>query len=400
MTLPTKRVSFAALLLTLGAALASAANARPVTSAPAASEQGPSPERWLADVYERTRHSVVRIETELGAGTGFFFHSPEYVATAFHVIENAHAIEVAIDDTYRLPASVVAWDRGYDLAILRLEGPPPSRPLLQPHTGRVPVGMNVAVLGHPYSDLSRVMPQLRGLLNWSLTQGIVGAVSESWIQTDAAVNPGNSGGPLLSPDGRVLGVISARLRQAEGIGLVTRVSRLQELTRKIGMRPPAVSPVSRGSIELGWMTHHIENTELSGFMFGAGVLLDRSWPLRLRFAFPNGEFAPEDGAITEVELKRFASELEVGYLLLDSLLQLSVHVGAALFYDRSYETRLRVAETGTEINKNVRRKTDWQFLPVLGITPQLGALRFSYAYQFGLSEAVESQHRWYVALAF
>lgn len=56
--------------------------------------------------------------------------------------------------------------------------------------------MPVAVLGHPYADLSRIVPQLRGLLNWSLTQGIVGAASESWIQTDAAVNPGNSGGPF------------------------------------------------------------------------------------------------------------------------------------------------------------------------------------------------------------
>lgn len=367
--------------------------------APTAAPNLPS-EDWLASLYLRSRQSVVRIETDIGVGTGFFFFAHGYVATAFHVIQDARTIEIAIDERLRHPARVVAWDTRFDLAILRIAGGLPERPLLTPHQGSVNVGMKVAVLGHPYSDLSRVLPQLEGLLNWSLTQGIVGAVSESWIQTDAPVNPGNSGGPLLAPDGSVLGVISARVAEADGIGLVTRIQRLTELTQKIGMPPPPISPVSPDSVEFGWATNHVEDGEVSGFMFGAGVRFWVDFPFRLRFAFLDGSFVPEEAQVTERELRRFSSELEFGYFLVDSWVQLSIQLGACLFYDRSYDTRLSLIDQGPEIEKQVRRDTDWSWAPMLGVTPQIGALRFNYAYQLGVLSSRESQHRWYVALAF
>lgn len=357
-------------------------------------------EDWLAVMYARARQSVVRIETDIGVGTGFFFFAPGYVATAFHVIQDARTIEIAIDERVHQPARVVAWDTNFDLAILQVAGALPERPLLTPYQGTVNVGMKVAVLGHPYSDLSRVLPQLEGLLNWSLTQGIVGAVSESWIQTDAPVNPGNSGGPLLAPDGSVLGVISARVAEADGIGLVTRIQHLTDLTQKIGMPPPPISPLSPDSVELGWATNHVEAGEVTGFVFGAGVRLWLDFPFRLRFAFLDGSFVPAEEEVTERELKRFSSELEVGYFLFDSLFQLSVQVGAGLFYDRIYDTRLSVIDQGPEIEKQVRRDTDWSWMPMVGVTPQIGALRFNYAYQIGVTSSQESQHRWYVALAF
>ncbi len=357
-------------------------------------------EDWLASLYARARQSVVRIETDIGVGTGFFFFAPGYVATAFHVIQDARSIEIAIDERVRQPARVVAWDTRFDLAILQVTGDLPERPLLTPHQGNVNVGMKVAVLGHPYSDLSRLLPQLEGLLNWSLTQGIVGAVSESWIQTDAPVNPGNSGGPLLAPDGTVLGVISARVAEADGIGLVTRIQRLSELTAKIGMTPPPISPVSPDSVELGWATNHVEDGEVSGFMFGAGIRFWIDFPLRLRFAFLDGNFAPPEPEVTERDLRRFSSEVELGYFLIDSLIQLSVQVGAGLFYDRIYDTRLSLIDQGPEIEKQVRRDTDWSWMPMIGVTPQIGALRFNYAYQLGVFSSQDSQHRWYVALGF
>lgn len=389
--------------LGLGAAAAEPATDTPTPSPSAESAAGPPEqlaEDWLASLYSRTRHAVVRIETDIGVGTGFFFHAPGYVATAFHVIQDAESIEIAIDDKVKCDARVVAWDTHYDLAILQVQGELPTQPMLTAHTGPVNVGMKVAVLGHPYSDLSRMLPQLSGLLNWSLTQGIIGAVSDSWLQTDAAVNPGNSGGPLLAPDGTVLGVISARLAEADGIGLATRIQRLEELTKKIGMAPPPISPIGPDSVELGWAFHHVEDGEISGFMFGAGVRFWSDFPFRLRFAFVNGGFAPPETAVTEREIRRFASEAELGYLLLDSLLQLSVQVGGGLFYDRTYDTRLSLIDVGPDIEKHVKRSTDWLFMPMIGVTPQLGALRFNYAYQFGLGSGQPSQHRWYVALTF
>lgn len=354
----------------------------------------------LQALYETTRHSVVRIETDHGLGTGFFYYTPEHVATAYHVVENARTIVIALDDERRVPARVVAWDARYDLAILRLEGPTPGRPVLAPFTDPIEVGMPVAVLGHPYADLSRMVPQLRGLLNWSLTQGIVGAVSDSWIQTDAAVNPGNSGGPLLARDGRLLGVVSARLREAEAIGLVTHVDRLRDLTEQIGMPAPPRDVVAFDSVELGWATHYVEDGEISGFTVGAGVMVDEAWLPRLRVAFLDGDFAPPEATVTERELRRVDAEFELGYLLLDSWFRLSVQVGVAVFYDRSYDTRLSVIDAGPEIDKSVQRTTDWRVDPMIGFTPQLGPLRFNYAYQWDPGEGGHSQHRWYAALAF
>lgn len=372
------------------------------TLAPAGAGQAPAPNQIeaLQTLYEKTRHAVVRIETDHGLGTGFFYHSPQHVATAYHVVENARSIVIALDDERRLEAHVVAWDDRYDLAILRIEGLAPGRPILQPFSDPIEVGMPVAVLGHPYADLSRLMPQLRGLLNWSLTQGIVGAVSESWIQTDAAVNPGNSGGPLLAHDGRLLGVISARLREAEAIGLVTHVDRLEDLTKRIGMRSPPISVVSFDSVELGWMTQYLEDGEISGFTLGAGLIVSDHWLPRLRLAFLDGDFAPHEEGVTEREIKRWDTELELGYLLLDTWFRLSVQGGVAVFYDRTYDTRLSVIDTGPEIDKSVRRATDWRVFPMLGVTPQIGPLRFNYAYQFDPKEGRDSQHRWYAALAF
>jgi len=380
---------------------AAGAGAEPVAAEPAAVAGPPAAgTAELQALYEKTRHSVVRIETDLGLGTGFFYHSPGYVATAYHVVHNARAIVIALDDDRRLGAHVVAWDERYDLAILRLEGPSVGRPVLEPFEGTIEVGMPVAVLGHPFADLSRQMPQLRGLLNWSLTQGIVGAVSDSWIQTDAAVNPGNSGGPLLTPDGRLLGVISARLREAEAIGLVTHVDRLEDLVKRIGMPAPPLDVVSFDSVELGWATHYIEDGEISGFTVGAGLLVDKAWLPRLRIAFLDGDFAPPQASVTEREVKRFDTEFEIGYLLLDTWFRLSVQGGVALFYDRTYDTRLSVIDEGPEIDKSVRRDSAWHVDPMLGATAQLGPLRFNYAYQFDASEGGHSQHRWYAALAF
>jgi hypothetical protein len=195
-------------------------------------------------------------------------------------------------------------------------------------------------------------------------------------------------------------VISARLREAEAIGLVTHVDRLEDLTKRIGMRSPPISVVRFDSVELGWMTHYIEDGEISGFTVGAGLLVSDHWLPRLRVAFLDGDFAPDETEVTEREVKRWDTELELGYLMLDTLFRLSAQGGVAIFYDRIYDTRLSVIEGGPEIDKSVRRTTDWRVAPMLGITPEVGPLRFNYAYQFDVRGEGNSQHRWYAALAF
>ncbi|HKO92465.1 MAG TPA: trypsin-like peptidase domain-containing protein, partial [Polyangiaceae bacterium] len=151
----------------------------------------PSEAARLGSLYDRVVDSVVLIEADERDGTGFVFSRPDYVVTALHVVDDVDSILVQTSHGERLPAKILSYSRPYDVALLQLERTPVDvRPLEPQHSARV--GEKVAVVGHPFSNLARSVPQLRGLLNWSMSEGIVGAVSGSWLQTDAAVNPGNS----------------------------------------------------------------------------------------------------------------------------------------------------------------------------------------------------------------
>jgi S1-C subfamily serine protease len=361
---------------------------------------------WQSEVYDRVADSVVLIQTDLANGSGFFFHSKRHVATALHVVDNADDVVVRASNGRRFGARVVAYTRDHDLAILELDEEVPNARLLSPHNGPIAIGDTVAVIGHPFSGLERKLPQLRGLLNWSLTAGIVGAVAGSWLQTDAAINAGNSGGPAVTPDGQLLGVVDAKVEGAEGIGLVVRVSRLSELVDRIGKDDPPRHALTFDGVELGFIAHTGKET-VDGFSLGAGLRLQKRFPMLLRLGFLSGAVDPDSRTTLSTRLERLSSELTFGYAIaMGRGVELSPSLGIALFYDRRHDAALQVDVGCTSAPCVVQgevlrsKRVELRGLPMGGVSIDVPPFRFGYAYQLDVISVSDSQHRFLGALAF
>ncbi|WP_135853821.1 S1C family serine protease [Halorussus salinus] len=159
-------------------------------------------------VYRETSDSVALIRTPRGSqGSGFLYDERHFV-TNYHVVGEADRVSVQFDDTRSRVGRVVGRDPRSDLAVVEVDAPEEVAPLDLLDSEPV-IGTRVAVVGSPYG--------LRG----SLTSGIVSGVDRqvpspagdykipNAIQTDAPVNPGNSGGPLVNLSGEVLGVVNS-----------------------------------------------------------------------------------------------------------------------------------------------------------------------------------------------
>lgn len=163
-------------------------------------------------VYRETIDSVVLISvtTTLGQsvqGSGFVYRD-NYIVTNAHVVSDARSVRVRFSRGQWRSATVVGTDPSSDLAVVQVQNPPQYAKALPLVENEPPIGTRVAAIGSPYS------------LEGSISSGIISAVNRSIpapngytipdaIQTDAPVNPGNSGGPLLNLDGEVVGVISS-----------------------------------------------------------------------------------------------------------------------------------------------------------------------------------------------
>lgn len=156
------------------------------------------------------RLSGFSFERPAGTGTGFFWDLDGHVVTNYHVIARASAgVTVAFSDGTTSPAKIVGFSKAKDLAVLKVERVPDGLDLIPVGTsGDLKVGQNVHAIGNPFG------------LDQSLSRGVISALGREIrslqettihdvIQTDAAVNPGNSGGPLLDSAGRLIGVNTA-----------------------------------------------------------------------------------------------------------------------------------------------------------------------------------------------
>ncbi|MEI9951272.1 MAG: S1C family serine protease [Pseudomonadota bacterium] len=384
-----------------------AAPAAPPPTAPAAPP--PPPRQWLKAVYEQIVDSVVLIETEFGTGSGFFFHSPRLIATALHVVDDADTIVVEMSDGRRQTGHVAAYSRKYDLALLELESAVPGARVLEPAVGLLEIGQPVVVIGHPFSGLEYQVHELRGLLNWSLTQGVVSAVAGSWLQTDAAINPGNSGGPVVNERGQLLGVVSATLSQAQGISLAARVGRLAELLPQLGTQPAPRHLWRFDGMELGFVVQGASDV-IEGISLGAGMRLLKHFPVRLRLGLLAGGVQPSQADVVATQLVRGVTELSAGYALSLGPVQLSPYLGAALFYDHRRNSALRIDDAagcsalpclvnGKVVSSSQARV---RFLPMAGVSLDFGQLRLDYAYQLAIEQSIESesQHRVIAAFTF
>lgn len=150
----------------------------------------------------------------------------DIVATAYHCVATTKKVHIEWEDGSRESAEVLRVDVKRDLALISLDKPKNDRSPLELYTSDIVRGEPVYALGHPFAPAAA--GKYSDLLRWSVSRGVVSQVGENWLQTDTALNPGNSGGALLDDQGRILGIVSHKFR-AEGLSFVSLAAGLTTL---------------------------------------------------------------------------------------------------------------------------------------------------------------------------
>ncbi|WP_051283840.1 Do family serine endopeptidase [Desulforegula conservatrix] len=177
---------------------------------------------------------------ERSLGTGFIIDKSGYIATNNHVVEDAEKIQVKLKSGEEYDAEIVGRDPSTDIALIKIK-PSNDLPALEfGNSDSMKVGQWVVAIGSPFG------------LEQTVTAGIVSAKGrvigqgayDDFIQTDASINPGNSGGPLLSLDGKVIGINTAIIASAQGIGFAIPINMASTIIEQLK---------SSGSVVRGWL---------------------------------------------------------------------------------------------------------------------------------------------------
>jgi serine protease Do len=182
-------------------------------------------------------------------GSGFIIDKKGFIVTNNHVIENADEIIVKLSDEKEFKAKIVGRDPLTDLALLKIDPKDEDLTVLEMgDSSKTEVGEIVVAIGNPFG------------LEFSVTAGIISAKGrvlgsgpyDNFMQTDASINPGNSGGPLVNLEGKVIGINTAIIASAQGLGFAIPVNMLKELLPKL----------KTGKVLRGWLgvtVQHIDD---------------------------------------------------------------------------------------------------------------------------------------------
>lgn len=160
-----------------------------------------------------------------GAGSGVIFAPDGYILTNSHVVDGAHQVMVTLADGRDVKGEVIGQDPDTDVAVVRIS-PPNGDKLSAARLGdsdKLQVGQLVVAIGSPVGLQSTVTAGIVSALHRTLP-GYGGQMIEDIIQTDAAVNPGNSGGPLVDSAGNVIGINVAVVQQAQGLSFAIPIN--------------------------------------------------------------------------------------------------------------------------------------------------------------------------------
>lgn len=235
----------------------------PPSTAPVATAVEAAPlfdEKATTALYEQCIPAVVQIESiseiiarlpfnikpnQQGLGSGFFIDSQGHILTNNHVVDRASKVKVVLEDGTRLDATVVGTDKHNDLALLKVDAARAGniKYLTLGDSSTVKPGQLSIALGSPYG------------LQGSITVGVVSGVGRSIpgsadrtmtniIQTDAAINSGNSGGPLLNSKGEVIGINTAIEYNANGVGFAVPINTAKTLLPEL---------MKGGAVKTAWL---------------------------------------------------------------------------------------------------------------------------------------------------
>ncbi len=180
----------------------------------------------FSGIIEDVIKSVVTIKTDVGQGTGFIISNEGYVVTNAHVLAGGKEIKAITSEQNLINADFIGYDEELDIALLKISGN--YNKLKLADSDKVQTGEKVIAIGNPLG------------LQFSVSEGIISGVHreggnklKAYIQTDASLNPGNSGGPLINKQGEAIGINNFKLGGTEGMGFALESNYIKSAVNKI-----------------------------------------------------------------------------------------------------------------------------------------------------------------------